>query len=142
MKSWLELTKQEQKEIQYLEHNYTMSLLDIYQKDELIKFIYLKQDHSIVAFVSLKKMEEGYDIYNFIVQKEFQNLALGTTILNKIKEFKETKSIILEVNSTNQQAINFYEKNKFKKIKELKNYYPNNKSAYVMLFKQTKKPLQ
>lgn len=68
------------------------------------------------------------EIYNIAVKKEFQNREVGTRLLNRlISSLKQynAESIWLEVRYSNQQAINFYQKQNFMRVFRRNNFYSN-----------------
>ena len=70
-----------------------------------------------------------YEILAIATIKEYRNKGVAQGLLDKIK----TKDIFLEVRESNQVAINFYKKNKFKEISIRKNYYSKpNENAIIM----------
>ena len=72
------------------------------------------------------------DIVDIIVQKEYRNQGIGSSLINySIKENK-LKKLNLEVKESNINAIRFYESLNFKKIRTIKKYY-GNENAYFMI---------
>lgn len=71
---------------------------------------------------------DSSEILNIAVRNSFQNTGIGQLIfdeiLNELNE-KNIKEIWLEVRESNLKAIAFYQKNKFVKKFERKNYYTN-----------------
>ena len=65
-------------------------------------------------------------LVNFVIIRQFWNRGCGTQLIHHIiKESKKMKfkHILLEVNDTNERAINLYLKNKFLVIGTIKSYY-------------------
>ena len=60
-----------------------------------------------------------YEILAIATVEEYRNKGIAQELLAKIR----IKNIFLEVRESNQTAINFYKKNKFKEISIRKNYY-------------------
>ncbi len=68
------------------------------------------------------------EIYNIAVKREFQKREVGSRLLNRlISSLKQynAESIWLEVRYSNQQAINFYQKQDFRRVYMRKNFYSN-----------------
>jgi len=71
---------------------------------------------------------DSAEILNIAIRNSFQNKGIGQMIFDEIlcalKE-KSIKEIWLEVRESNDKAVNFYQKNKFQRQFERKNYYSN-----------------
>ena len=75
--------------------------------------------------VSIDKKKE-YEILLLYVNKEKRKIGYATSLLKSIQTIPNKnilKKIFLEVASNNKDAINLYEKNKFKKIGVREKYY-------------------
>ena len=89
----------------------------------------IKADNSFIYVYTISKKVCGYlmvldsiDVYEILAIatiEKYRNKGIAQELLDKIK----TKDIFLEVRESNQVAINFYKKNKFKEISVRKNYY-------------------
>ena len=68
------------------------------------------------------------EIYNIAVKKHFQKQGIGYALLNQTvlcaREY-DCQSIWLEVRQSNEKAIDFYEKNDFRRMYERKKFYSN-----------------
>ena len=92
--------------------------------DTLIKgdnsFIYVYLiENKVCGYLIILDSIDVYEILAIATVEEYRNKGIAQKLLNKIK----TKDIFLEVRESNQVAINFYKKNKFKEISIRKNYY-------------------
>ena len=92
--------------------------------DTLIKgnnsFIYVYLiENKVCGYLIILDSIDVYEILAIAAVEEYRNNGLAQEILDKIK----TKDIFLEVRESNQTAINFYKKNRFKEISIRKNYY-------------------
>ena len=102
--------------------------------DTLIKgnnsFIYVYLiDDKVSGYLMILDSIDVYEILAIATIEEYRNKGIAQKLLNKIK----TKDIFLEVRESNQVAINFYKKNKFKEISVRKNYYSEpNENAIIM----------
>lgn len=102
--------------------------------DTLIKgdnsFIYVYlTDSKVCGYLIVLDSIDIYEILAIATIEEYRNKGIAQELLNKIK----TKDIFLEVRESNQPAINFYKKNKFKEISIRKNYYSKpNENAIIM----------
>ena len=102
--------------------------------DTLIKgdnsFIYIYLiDDKVFGYLMILDSIDVYEILAIATVEEYRNKGIAQELLDKIK----TKDIFLEVRESNQVAINFYKKNKFKQISIRKNYYSEpNENAIIM----------
>ena len=91
-------------------------------------YIYLIED-KICGYLMVLDSIDVYEILAIATIEEYRNKGIAQELLDKIK----TKDIFLEVRESNQVAINFYKKNKFKEISVRKNYYSEpNENAIIM----------
>lgn len=94
--------------------------------DEIIGFIIVVRDRI-----------DRVNIINFLIRQKYQGKGYGTLLLGntleKIKQFKEIKKVVLNVQISNSPAIKLYEKLHFiKHPKKIKNYYQSGESAFLM----------
>ncbi|MHA1797420.1 MAG: ribosomal protein S18-alanine N-acetyltransferase, partial [Candidatus Helarchaeota archaeon] len=85
-------------------------------------------------FAILKANQEGH-IISIAIKPEFRKMRVGNNLVNeiiKIMKKNKAKNLVLEVRTTNQDAIKFYEKIGFKIIRVLKEYYDNKYDAFKM----------
>lgn len=91
-------------------------------------YIYLIED-KIYGYLIVLDSIDVYEILAIATIEEYRNKGIAQELLDKIK----IKDIFLEVRESNQVAINFYKKNKFKEISVRKNYYSEpNENAIIM----------
>jgi len=87
--------------------------------------------------IVINETKERTNIINYLIKPNFQNSGYGSYLLqhtiNKIKQLKTIKKIVLNVQISNSIAIKMYEKFKFKRNPSIiKNYYHSGESAYLM----------
>ena len=86
-------------------------------------------DNKVCGYLMVLDSIDVYEILAIATIEECRNKGIAQELLDKIK----TKDIFLEVRESNQVAINFYKKNKFKEISVRKNYYSEpNENAIIM----------
>ena len=91
-------------------------------------YVYLIED-KICGYLMVLDSIDIYEILAIATIEKYRNKGIAQELLDKIK----TKDIFLEVRESNQVAINFYKKNKFKEISVRKNYYSEpNENAIIM----------
>ena len=96
--------------------------------DNSFIYIYLIED-KICGYLMVLDSIDVYEILAIATIEEYRNKGIAQELLDKIK----IKDIFLEVRQSNQVAINFYKKNKFKEISVRKNYYSEpNENAIIM----------
>ena len=88
------------------------------QGDNSFIYVYLI-DSKVCGYLIVLDSIDVYEILAIVTIEEYRNKGIAQKLLNKIK----IKNIFLEVRESNQTAINFYKKNKFKEISIRKNYY-------------------
>ena len=81
-------------------------------------YIYLI-DNQVCGYLMVLDSIDVYEILAIATIEEYRNKGIAQELLAKIR----IKNIFLEVRESNQTAINFYKKNKFKEISIRKNYY-------------------
>ena len=96
--------------------------------DNSFIYIYLIED-KICGYLMVLDSIDVYEILAIATIEKYRNKGIAQELLDKIK----TKDIFLEVRESNQVAISFYKKNKFKEISVRKNYYSEpNENAIIM----------
>ena len=91
-------------------------------------YVYLIED-KVCGYLMVLDSIDVYEILAIATIEEYRNKGFAQELLDKIK----TKDIFLEVRKSNERAINFYKKNKFKEISVRKNYYSEpNENAIIM----------
>ena len=103
-------------------------LKTLIKNDSSFIYIYLI-DNQVCGYLMVLDSIDVYEILAIATIEEYRNKGIAQELLDKIK----TKDIFLEVRESNQVAINFYKKNKFKEISVRKNYYSEpNENAIIM----------
>ena len=86
--------------------------------DNSFVYVYLI-DSKVCGYLIVLDSIDVYEILAIATIEEYRNKGIAQELLAKIR----IKNIFLEVRESNQTAINFYKKNKFKEISIRKNYY-------------------
>ena len=101
---------------------------NLIKEDNSFIYTYLI-DEKVCGYLMVLDSIDVYEILAIATIEEYRNNGIAQELLDKIK----TKDIFLEVRESNQMAINFYKKNKFKEISVRKNYYSEpNENAIIM----------
>jgi len=89
-------------------------------------------DSQVAGYILCFEHKVNIRIYSLAVGSNYQGKGIAKSLLEHL--FKHTnKGIYLEVNTTNEIAINLYKKYGFKISKIINNYYENGDSAYKMI---------
>ncbi|AWB09652.1 MAG TPA: GNAT family N-acetyltransferase [Thermodesulfobium narugense] len=88
----------------------------------------------VVGFISFFKLYDEIHLAYIYVKKDFRNMGLGTRLFKFAYEkfFLKGKEIWLEVETSNTTACLFYTKLGFRIVYRRKNYYGENKDAWIM----------
>lgn len=113
------------------------NFLNIYKLEDILsnEYDYLYGyylDDKLVAFIHVNKLYEVMDIVNVVVNPSYRKKGIATKLIDyAISQFDDLKSIMLEVNENNSNAISLYNKNNFKVINKRNNYY-GSEAALIM----------
>ena len=113
------------------------NFLNIYKLEDILsnEYDYLYGyylDDKLVAFIHVNKLYEVMDIVNVVVNPSYRKKGIATKLIDyAISQFDDLKSIMLEVNENNSNAISLYNKNNFKVINKRNNYYGSD-AALIM----------
>lgn len=89
-------------------------------------------DDKLVSFIHVNKLYEVMDIVNVVVNPSYRKKGIATKLIDyAMSQFDDLKSIMLEVNENNSNAISLYNKNNFKVINKRNNYY-GSEAALIM----------
>lgn len=110
-------------------NNYSNELLS---EDELIKELdnnpygeYIAYiDESLIGYIYYSKIYDRLEINNILVKETRRREGIATKLFDYLLN-KENLPITLEVDETNNKAINLYKKIGFKEVSIRKNYYGN-----------------
>lgn len=89
----------------------------------------------VVAFLCLLLAHDEMTILNIAVENNFKRKRIASKLFEKAKEIAQKNNIntiFLEVETQNEPAISFYEKNGFEKMRVRNNYYKDGTSCLEM----------
>lgn len=95
-------------------------------------FVY-ENDSKIGAYILWLKRKNYFRLYSICVGEEFQGKGISKELLMYSFDNLKNSAYQLEVKVNNHIAISLYEKYGFKVKKRLKNYYPKNIDAFLMI---------
>ena len=101
-------------------------------KEEYSRVYVYTEDEKVVGFLHITVLYDCIDIVNICVSKEYRRKKIATYLLDYMfSDFDGKKLFTLEVNTSNEAAINLYKKFGFEIIHTRDNYYEDN-DAYLM----------
>ena len=96
--------------------------------------IVIEENKKIIAYIILRYLKNSINIYSLAVHPNHRKKGEGSFLLNEANErslsFK--KEINLYVRISNENAIGFYEKHGYKKVRIIPKYYKNGEDAIFM----------
>lgn len=111
-----------------LKDNYLLknndNIFEVSDEDELIGYIIFHVSYDFT------------DIYKIFVRDSDKRKGYATMLLNKVIEISKrynSKKLMVEVRSNNENAISFYNKNNFEQISVRKDYYKNPSDDAIIL---------
>lgn len=113
---------------------------DIHKLDKNEKIVVYEDDGEIVGFMVFSRLYEVCELLYIAVLESYRNRGIGSKLISHICT-EDIGKIMLEVRKSNISAVNLYEKNGFKKIREIKNYYDGKEDAIAMEKICTKKDI-
>lgn len=103
-------------------------------------FLVLYLDDQFIGYLLIRVIIDEAEIMQFAINPDYQNQGFGQNLYDSAYNYileVQAKTIYLEVETLNQKAIKFYEKNGFENIHLRKDYYGPDKHANVMRKKMT-----
>ena len=98
-------------------------------------FTVLYLDEQLIGYLLLRIIIDEAEIMQFAIDPKYQKQGFGQNLYDSALQYitqAQVDKIYLEVETLNQKAISFYEKNGFEKIHIRKDYYGPDKHANVM----------
>lgn len=90
------------------------------------------EDNTLIGFIHVNKLYEVMDIVNIVVNPLYRKKGIATKLIEyAVNQFNDLKTIMLEVNENNSNAISLYKKNGFEVINKRNNYY-GREAALIM----------
>lgn len=121
---------------------------DSFSKESIEQLIYdstfflkiVNDTQKIIGFVVILEQErKTLNIINFLIKEGYRNMGLGSYLLDyvlmEIEKIQNFKRIILNVRTSNLNALKLYKNHNFRIIKEVDNYYRIGDNAYLMELK-------
>lgn len=105
---------------------------DVKRKGELEEILVYLKGEDVIAFVQYVKLYETVEICYIVVDSNYRSLGIGSEFIEYFCRDLDVEKIVLEVRVSNERAISFYEKNGFKRVRPIKNYYADGEDALSM----------
>ena len=84
------------------------------------------------ALLSIIPKDQYVHLWKIVIDSKFRMKGFGNKLMHFIIQHNSSKSILLEVESTNAGAISFYEMLGFKKNHFVRHFYSDGKDAWKM----------
>ncbi len=107
------------------------SALSEFEKSETL---ILKKEALILAYLSFRSFPDRLEIMALATSRAVARQGLGSKLIHGLQLIAAQRRlpVCLEVHENNQQAVNFYLKNRFSVIGRRKSYYSDGGTAVVM----------
>jgi len=105
---------------------------DVSRKSDLEQVIVYERCGKVVGFAQYMQVYEVLELLYIVVSETERGLGLGTEMLHYLEKLSGVSKVILEVRKSNEMAMDFYKKNGFGVLREIKNYHRNGESAFSM----------
>ena len=101
-------------------------------KDKIHHIYIYELNKKVIGFIHYTKLYNSVDLVDLYIDENYRKQKVATNLIDyMITNLDIDDRIFLEVNTTNQNALNLYQKFGFKIINIRKNYYGEN-DAYIM----------
>lgn len=104
------------------------------RKGDGVCFYVVEYNQKVVGYIGRYYFLYEAEILNFVIDEPYQRQGLGQLLWDSmITDLKDVKKITLEVRSSNEKAIRFYQKNGFVCVGKRVAYYQNQEDALLLL---------
>jgi ribosomal-protein-alanine N-acetyltransferase len=107
------------------------------ENGKLIAYTMNRIETGLSNFSRLRRAKKGH-VISIAVLPQMRRTGIGLQLMNKALEEmvnQGASECFLEVRTSNIPAVSMYENQGFEKIKELRKYYSDNESAFLMSIK-------
>jgi ribosomal-protein-alanine N-acetyltransferase len=111
-------------------------LKEINSNDNYIKWVITKNINVFCGYLIGCKTKDCIEIFKLFVCEKYRRNNLGSLLVKHLIDNYPNYDLMLEVNTNNKIAIEFYKSLKFNILSSRKNYYGYNQSAIIMLLKR------
>lgn len=103
-----------------------------YSENEYEHILLYTKGEDVLGFVQYMKLYETVEILYIVVDEQYRRLGIGSEFIEHLSRDLDVSKMILEVRASNEGAISFYERNGFRKVRPIKNYYKDGEDAISM----------
>lgn len=104
-------------------------------ESENTTYVVAKENNEVIGFAGIMSCLDEATLNNIVVKKSHRGKGIGGELLETLIEIcsdLNMKSLTLEVDVSNEPAINLYKKFGFKNLGIRKKYYENSRDAFIM----------
>lgn len=104
-------------------------------ESENTTYVVAKENNEVIGFAGIMTCLDEATLNNIVVKKSHRGKGIGGELLETLIEIcsdLNMKSLTLEVDVSNEPAINLYKKFGFKNLGIRKKYYENSRDAFIM----------
>ncbi len=105
---------------------------DLSRRNDREEIAVYEYDGTVVGFVQYMVLYEVLELLYIVIDEKYRKNGFGSQIVQFLEEIPGVERIILEVRKSNSSGVEFYKKNGFTVLREIKNYYDNGEDAYSM----------
>lgn len=105
---------------------------DLSRRNDREEIAVYEYDGTVVGFVQYMLLYEVLELLYIVIDEKYRKKGFGSQIVQFLEETPGVERIILEVRKSNSAGVEFYKKNGFTVLREIKNYYDNGEGAYSM----------
>ncbi len=117
----------------FSKEDFALSLSSFYYHVKRNPLFVYEEDSIIKGYILWLKRKNCYRLYSICTGSDFQGKGIGKELLRFSFEKLKAPKYRLEVKTQNLKAVALYEKWDFKKKGVIKNFYPDNSDAYLMV---------
>lgn len=104
------------------------------REEDGVCFYVIEYNHIVIGYIGRYYFLHEAEILNFVIDEAYQRQGFGQLLWDSVvKDLKDVKKITLEVRSSNEKAIRFYQKNGFVCVGKRIAYYQNQEDALLLL---------
>lgn len=105
---------------------------DVLKKSDLEKIVVYDDCGKVAGFAQFIRLYEVVELLYIVVNEDNRKKGIGTKLIDYLAKSPNVEKIILEVRESNYVGLEFYKKNGFTVLREIKNYHKNGESAFSM----------
>lgn len=96
------------------------------------KILVVEVEGKVVGFIDFMKVYEVLEVLYIVVDEVYRRCGYGKKMIDAVVGLEGVEHSILEVRSSNETAIKFYESLGYKSVRVIRNYCSNGEDALAM----------